>query len=67
MIGRANGLGGRRALVRVLAKNIDRTMMLESKHETKRIKIEPWSTSSMAHRTFLYFGCAMELDVGIII
>ena len=66
MIGRANGLGGRRARVRVLTR-IARTMMLESKHETKRIKIEPWSTSSMAHRTFLYFGCAMELDVGIII
>ena len=64
MIGRANGLGGRRALVRDLAKNIDRTMMLESKHETKKIKIEPWSSSSiLAQRTFLYFGCEMELDV----
>ena len=62
MIGRANGLGGRRALVRVLAKKIDRTMMLESKHETKKIKIDPWSTSSMAQRTFFYFGCAKELD-----
>ena len=62
MIGRANGLGGRRALVRDLAKNIDRTMMLESKHETKKIKIEPWS-SSMAQRIFLCFGCAKELDV----
>ena len=61
MIGRANGLGGRRALVRVLRK-IDRTMMLESKHETKKIKIDPWSTSSMAQRTFFYFGCAKELD-----